>query len=165
MLNFCNLKKKKKKNWAIFFHKAGKLWQTLFFSKIIFTKCRKITFKKNPLAQKKMENLKWFVNTKSYEQVRYLIQALHTNPKPRVEVKRFEGKAQLWMTMASALRIILLLLGPAPHKDRDYCIRSNFWKFYLIRTGFTLGELVSLVKVFRLFRLKQTFWVFRVWTQ
>jgi len=37
---------------------------------------------------------------------------------------------------------------------RDYRIRSNFWKFYLIRTGFTLGELVFLVKVFRLFRLE-----------
>jgi len=24
----------------------------------------------------------------------------------------------------------------------DYCIGSNFWKLYLIRTGFTLGELV-----------------------
>ncbi len=34
---------------------------------------------------------------------------------------------------------------------RDYRIRSNFWKFYLSRNGFTLGELVSLVKVFRLF--------------
>jgi hypothetical protein len=30
--------------------------------------------------------------------------------------------------------------------DRDYRIGSNFWKFYLIRTGFTLGEPVSLVK-------------------
>jgi hypothetical protein len=38
-------------------------------------------------------------------------------------------------------------MGPA----RDYCIGSNFWKFYLIRTRFTSGELVSLVKVFRLF--------------
>jgi hypothetical protein len=43
-------------------------------------------------------------------------------------------------------------LGP-----RDYRIWSNFWKFYLIRTSFTLGELVSLVKVFRLFRLE---WIF-----
>ncbi len=32
---------------------------------------------------------------------------------------------------------------------RDYGIGSNFWKFYLIRTDFTLSELVSLVKVFR----------------
>jgi hypothetical protein len=38
----------------------------------------------------------------------------------------------------------------------DYRIRSNFWKFYLIRTGFRLGELVPLVKVF-LFRLE---WIF-----
>jgi hypothetical protein len=32
----------------------------------------------------------------------------------------------------------------------DYHIGSNFWKFYLNRTSFTLGEPVSLVKVFRL---------------
>jgi hypothetical protein len=40
-----------------------------------------------------------------------------------------------------------------------HCIGSNFWKFYLIKTGFTLCELVSLVKVFRLFKLEQMcFW-------
>jgi len=49
--------------------------------------------------------------------------------------------------------------------DRDYGIGSNFWKFYLIRSGFTLGEAVSLVKVLRLFRLERSFLVFRVWTQ
>jgi hypothetical protein len=43
--------------------------------------------------------------------------------------------------------------------------RSNFWKFFLIRTSFTLGEPVSLVKVFRLFRVECIFLVFRVWTQ
>jgi hypothetical protein len=41
-----------------------------------------------------------------------------------------------------------LFIGPGG-RDRHYSIRSNFWKFYLIRTGFTLGEPVSLVKVFR----------------
>ncbi len=56
------------------------------------------------------------------------------------------------------------LLGLAP-QDKDYCIRSNFWKFYHIKTSFTLGELISLVKVFRLFRLERNFWVFRMWTQ
>ncbi len=35
----------------------------------------------------------------------------------------------------------------------DYGIGSNFWKFYFIRTSFTLDELVSLVKVFKLFRM------------
>jgi hypothetical protein len=55
-----------------------------------------------------------------------------------------------------------VLLGP---RDRDYPIGSNFWKFYLIRTGFTFRELVSLVKVFRLFQLERSFWVLRVWTQ
>jgi hypothetical protein len=41
----------------------------------------------------------------------------------------------------------------------------NFWKFYLMRTDFTLDEPFSLVKVFRLFRLELIFLVFRVWTQ
>ncbi len=50
-------------------------------------------------------------------------------------------------------------VGPCPHRDRDYCIQSNFWKFDLIRTGFTLGEPVFLVKVFRLFRLNGFFGV------
>jgi hypothetical protein len=48
----------------------------------------------------------------------------------------------------------------------DYRIGSNFWKFYLIRTSFiTLGEPVSLVKMFRLFRLEWILLVFRAWTQ
>jgi len=47
-------------------------------------------------------------------------------------------------------------------RDRAYRIRSNFWRLCLIRTGFRLGEPVFLVKVFRLFRLKRIFWVFRV---
>jgi hypothetical protein len=41
--------------------------------------------------------------------------------------------------------------------DRDYRIGSNFWKFYLIRSGFTLGEAVSLGKVVRLLRLERDF--------
>jgi len=52
---------------------------------------------------------------------------------------------------------ICLFVGPCPHRDRDYHIRSNFWKFYLIKTGFTIGERVSLVKVFRLFKLEHMF--------
>jgi hypothetical protein len=50
-------------------------------------------------------------------------------------------------------------VGPWPHRDRDYRIGANFWKFYLIRTGFTFGEPVSLVKVFRLFRMERIFLV------
>jgi hypothetical protein len=50
-------------------------------------------------------------------------------------------------------------VGPWPHRDRDYRIGSNFWKFYLMRTGFTLREPVSLVKVFRLFRMERMFLV------
>ncbi len=51
------------------------------------------------------------------------------------------------------------------NKETLQFIGSNFWKFYLIKTGFTLGEPVSLVKVFRVFRLEWIFLVFRVWTQ
>ncbi len=50
-----------------------------------------------------------------------------------------------------------LFVGPPSQRDSDYCIQSNFWKFYLIWTDFTLGELVSLVKVFRLSKLEQMF--------
>jgi hypothetical protein len=50
-----------------------------------------------------------------------------------------------------------LFVGPCPQRDRDYCIGSNFWKFYVIRTSFTLDEPVSLMKVFRLFRLERIF--------
>jgi hypothetical protein len=57
------------------------------------------------------------------------------------------------------------IVGPCPHRHRDYHIGSNFWKFNLTRTSFTLGEPFSLVKVFRLFRLDRIFLVFRVWTQ
>ncbi len=47
-----------------------------------------------------------------------------------------------------------------------YRIRSNFWKFYLIRTDFTLADPVYSVKVFRLFRLEWIFFgVQSVWTQ
>jgi hypothetical protein len=41
----------------------------------------------------------------------------------------------------------IVIFGPYPHKDKEYRIGSNFWKFYLIKTNFTLGELISLVKV------------------
>jgi hypothetical protein len=46
-----------------------------------------------------------------------------------------------------------------------FCIGSNFWKFYLIIMSFTSGKPVSLMKVFRLFRLEWIVLVFRVWTQ
>jgi hypothetical protein len=56
-------------------------------------------------------------------------------------------------------------VGLSPHRDKDYSIEYNFWKSYLIRISFTLGEVVSLVKVYRLFGLEWTVLVFRVWTQ
>jgi hypothetical protein len=61
--------------------------------------------------------------------------------------------------------VAFMFVGPCPHRDRDYHIGSNFWKFHIIRTDFTLGELVFLVKVFGLFRLEWIFLVFGVWTQ
>jgi len=61
--------------------------------------------------------------------------------------------------------LFVSFVGPCPHRDRDYHMGSNFWKFYLIRTSFTFGEPVSLVKVFRLFRLEGIVLVFRVWTR
>ncbi len=55
------------------------------------------------------------------------------------------------------LRHFVMFVGPCPYMDMDYCIRSNFWKFYLIKISFTLGEPVSLVKVFRLFKWEHMF--------
>jgi hypothetical protein len=46
-----------------------------------------------------------------------------------------------------------------------YFVGSNFWKFYLVRTNLTLHELVSLVKVCRVFRLEWIILVFRMRTQ
>jgi hypothetical protein len=50
------------------------------------------------------------------------------------------------------------LLGSAPTGTGTIALDSTFGSF-------TLLEPVSLVKMFRLFRLDQIFWVFRVWTQ
>ncbi len=52
-----------------------------------------------------------------------------------------------------------------PPQDSDYHIGSNFRQFYVIKSSFTLREPVSLVKVFRLFRLERIDLVFRVWTE
>ncbi len=67
--------------------------------------------------------------------------------------------ARAWSDVSGAF------VGPWPHRDRDYRIGSNFSKFYLIRTSFILRERISLVKVFRLFRLERIFIMFTVWTQ
>jgi hypothetical protein len=57
--------------------------------------------------------------------------------------------SQIWLNLATDGCHFCWALPPTG--TRDYGIGSNFWKSYLIRTGFTLGEAVSLVKVFRLF--------------
>jgi len=73
---------------------------------------------------------------------------------------------RLYQTRATKLKFDTHFLGPAPTGTiSDYRIGSIFWKFYLNRTSFTLGEPVSLVKMFRLFRLEQIVLVFRVWTK
>jgi hypothetical protein len=69
------------------------------------------------------------------------------------------------MGLATVAHRIWAVIGPCPHRDRDYGIGSNFWKFYLIKTSFILVELVFFVKVFRLFRLAWIVLVFRLWTQ
>jgi hypothetical protein len=78
-------------------------------------------------------------------------------PKFPLHVNPFRAVTR---SQASAARKASPFLGPCPHRDRDYVIGSNFWKFYL------LEEPVShLVKVFRLFRLERIVLVFTVWTQ
>jgi len=67
--------------------------------------------------------------------------------------------ARAWSYVSGAF------VGPSPQRDRDYRIGSNFSMFYLIRTSFILGELISLVKLFRLFTLEWIFIMVTVWTQ
>ncbi len=54
------------------------------------------------------------------------------------------------------------LMGLVPTRTWTIALDPTFGKFCLIRTNFILGELVSLVKVFRLFRFKWIVLVFRV---
>jgi len=84
--------------------------------------------------------------------------------------KKNEGLFIKWLyydehskDLAALLMVRTRFIEPCPHKNRDYCIGSNFWKFHPMRIDFTLGEPVSLVKMFRLFRLNWIFLVFRVW--
>jgi hypothetical protein len=56
------------------------------------------------------------------------------------------------------------LLGPVPTGTETIALDPTFERFYLIKTSFTSDELVSWVKVFRLFRLEWIVLVFRVWT-
>jgi hypothetical protein len=58
-----------------------------------------------------------------------------------------------------------LYWAPAPQGTGSIPIGCIFRKFYLLKTSFTLEELVSLVKVFRLLRLERIVLVFIVWTQ
>ncbi len=54
-------------------------------------------------------------------------------------------------------------LGELVSLVKVFHLDPTFGKFYLVRTNFTLGELVSLVvKVFRLFRFEWIVLVFRV---
>jgi uncharacterized protein YybS (DUF2232 family) len=69
------------------------------------------------------------------------------------------------MGLATIAHRIWAVIGSCLCGYMDYGIGSNFWKFYLIKTSFILDELVSLVKVFRLFRLAWIVLMFRLWTQ
>ncbi len=76
----------------------------------------------------------------------------------RKKLKKKPHKRAFFKATNKQIERVPICQGPAPDSNGDYYhIGSNFWKFYLIRTGFTLGEPVSLVKVFRLFRLERTF--------
>jgi hypothetical protein len=55
--------------------------------------------------------------------------------------------------------VLFCFIRPCPHRDKDYHIQSNFCNFYLIKIGFTLGEQVYLVEMFK---LKQDFLMFKV---
>jgi hypothetical protein len=55
-------------------------------------------------------------------------------------------------------RLVVCLLDPAPTGTGPIALDPTF-------ESFTLLEPVSLMKVFRLFRLERIFLVFRVWTQ
>jgi len=61
--------------------------------------------------------------------------------------------------------ISIILLLPLKTHGHTWTIAFNptFGSFTLFKTSFTLSELMFLVKMFRQFRLKQFFWVFRVW--
>jgi hypothetical protein len=50
-----------------------------------------------------------------------------------------------------------MFIGPCPHRDRECPIGSNFCMFYLIKISFTLSELVYLMEMFSLLRLKRFF--------
>ncbi len=84
------------------------------------------------------------------------VEALRKNEKKRMKLKFFLNLIPVWANSRFWCRRFPYFIGSG-----DYCIGSNFWKFYLIRTG----ELVFLVKVFRLFRSERSFLVFRVCTQ
>jgi hypothetical protein len=73
-----------------------------------------------------------------------LLMKLRRETKAWTQQKEWNQKSELivhfWRPAAFWCRVPLFLVGPCPHRDRDYHIGSNFWKFYLITTGFTLRE-------------------------
>ncbi len=60
-------------------------------------------------------------------------------------------------TVTAVHTVRFLLLSSALTGTGTIALDATFGSFYLIRISFTLGELVSLVKVFRMFRLEGTF--------
>jgi len=113
------------------------------------------------------ENMKWKMWEKSVEKEfgvfgNWELCSLKSN-RPTISqgrllpIRMFAGK---WFTCC--LPPFIVFIGPCAHRDRDHRIESNFWTFYLIKTGFTICEPVSLVKVFRPFRLEWKLLVFRL---
>ncbi len=76
-------------------------------------------------------------------------------PKPQENVRVLEPPLTCKTT--------LFLLGLAPVGAGTIALDPTFGSFYLITISLTSGERVSLMKVFRLFRLEWIVLVFRVW--
>ncbi len=62
-------------------------------------------------------------------------------------------------------KVSLLFCALAPTGTGTIPFDPTFGSFTLLEPVFILGELVSLMKVFRMFRLEWILVVFRVWTQ
>jgi len=60
-------------------------------------------------------------------------------------VSKFLFSRKTWLSIKSCYLLPFqsnnMFIMPCPHRDMDYHIGSNFWKFYIIKTNFILDEL------------------------
>jgi hypothetical protein len=61
--------------------------------------------------------------------------------KKRMKLKFFLNLTPVWANSGFWCLRFPYFIGRCPRRDSVYRIGSNFWKFYLIRTGFTWREL------------------------